>query len=139
MKPYCAFISYTREDYDSAFRIYKALAECQIKCWLDKKCMKPGVNWRAAIRQAMKDSRYFLAVLSTSSVTDRGYMLGEIADALGILKEYAEDQPYLIPVRLNAVIPKSHAVLQDLNWLDMFPDWDQGIERLAEVLKEGCK
>jgi hypothetical protein len=63
------FISYGREDLDSAEKLYKRLKSLSdVQVWYDQVHLLPGVSWKPAIRKAIRESDYFLALLSTSSV-----------------------------------------------------------------------
>ena len=44
------FISYAREDFAKAKRLYEDLKEARIIPWLDKESLLPGQQWKTAIR-----------------------------------------------------------------------------------------
>ena len=127
------FISYAREDIDAARRLYQDLKQAGVEPWFDKESLLPGQKWRVAIRQAIRECRYFLAVLSTNSVTKRGYIQKELAVALEVLEEFPESAVFIIPVRLDNCHP-SHEKLRELHWVDMFPRWDNGLTKMLEVI-----
>ncbi|QTA82990.1 Sulfatase-modifying factor enzyme domain-containing protein [Desulfonema limicola] len=60
------FISYTREDYDIAKRLYDDLKKAGIDPWMDKVNLLPGQNWKIHITKAIKESKYFIALLSSN-------------------------------------------------------------------------
>ena len=68
---------------------------------MDKIDLKGGQKWEPAIRKLIRDSDYFLALLSKHSVTGRGQRNREIRLALEVLKELPPTEIYLIPIRLN--------------------------------------
>ena len=43
------FLSYAREDFEMAERIYKDLTHHGINIWFDKKTIFPGKNWKLEI------------------------------------------------------------------------------------------
>lgn len=131
--PPMAFISYAHEDERDARKLYSDLKKAGANPWMDKECLLPGQKWEIAIKQAIKTSDFFLAVLSSNSVEKRGYVQKEISQALDILDEFPESRIFLIPVRLNECKP-SHEKLKDIHWADMFPIWDNGLERILSVL-----
>jgi hypothetical protein len=139
MHSYCAFISYTRADREPALQIHRELLADGLTAWIDVECLEPGAPVDPTIRRAIRESRYFLAVISKRSVDKEGYMLGEISRAVDELRKYAETQSYLIPVRLDDTRPTSHEALQTHAWLDLFPDWNVGMQRLVRTLRGGCK
>jgi hypothetical protein len=58
------FISYAREDFEVAKHLYHELIRLGQKPWLDKESLLPGQHWESAIREAVQNSDYFIAVLS---------------------------------------------------------------------------
>jgi hypothetical protein len=128
-----AFISYAHEDEVAARKLYSDLKNSGANPWLDKECLIPGQKWEIAIKQAIKNSDFFLAVLSSTSEEKRGYVQKEISQALDILDEFPESRIFLIPIRLDECKP-SHEKLKDLHWADMFPIWDKGLEKIISVL-----
>jgi hypothetical protein len=123
------FLSYAREDVDAARRLYDILMEAGIDVWFDRVSLRPGEQWKTAISKAIRNSRYFVALLSSTSTTKRGYVQKEIREALNVLDEYPEEEIYVVPVRLDECMP-THKRLADLNWVDLFPSWEQGQSKL---------
>jgi len=68
------FISYAREDSEAAFRLYEDLKRAGLRPWLDKEDLLPGQTWDLEIRRAVKKSKYFIALFSSTSVQKRGYV-----------------------------------------------------------------
>jgi hypothetical protein len=132
-KPTHAFLSYAREDLDAAREIYEYLTASGISTWFDKESLRPGERWRDAIERAIRDSRYFIAVISSRSAQKRGFVQTELRRALDVLDQTPDDEVFLIPVRLDECRPPI-ARLDDLNWLDLFPDMHSALERLVRFL-----
>jgi hypothetical protein len=130
------FISYAHEDITAAMKLYEKL-KCisGVEPWLDKKCLTPGIRWKPAIRKAIRESRFFVALLSEHSIVKKGFFQKELSDALEILNEFPEDQTYLIPVRLEACNPPSER-LREIQFVDFFPDWKEGLTKVLKVIKE---
>lgn len=120
------FISYAREDYDFAKRIYDDLNAVGLSPWLDTEEILPGEDWRRAISTAIEKSAAFLALISSNSVDKRGHVQKELRQAIQILEEMPPRAIYLIPVRLEEIIP-AHGRLSELQWLDLFPDYDDKV------------
>jgi len=57
---------------------------------LDKKNLLPGQTWNLKIRKAIKNSRYFIALFSSTSVQKRGYIQKEFRFALDLLDEFPD-------------------------------------------------
>jgi hypothetical protein len=131
------FISYARPDFDSAKRLFDELQVVDnVHPWLDKESLLPGARWRPAIRKAIRESDYFLALISSNSVSGKGYRNTELTQALEILSEFPPDQIFLIPTRLEDVEPP-HDEVTELTFVDMFPIWGDGMKRLLLVIAPG--
>lgn len=126
------FISYAREDYEYAKRIYDYLLQSGQEPWLDKENILPGQNWPNAIKSAIRESQFFIALLSSNSVEKRGYVQKELRIGLEILDQIPESQIFFIPARIGECEP-NYERLRELQWVDMFPDWDTGLKRLMKV------
>jgi hypothetical protein len=99
------FISYAHPDVELAQKLYYNLQESGHNPWLDSESLLPGKNWKIEIRKAIKESHYFIALLSSQSVTKKGYVQKELKIALDILDEYPTGSVYVIPARLNKCEP----------------------------------
>lgn len=126
------FISYAREDYDAAKRLYDFLVSQGQEPWLDKEDILPGQKWEPAILSAIRDSHFFLAILSPNSVEKRGYIQKELRVGLDVLDQVPDTQIFLIPVRIGDCQP-THERLRAIQWVDLFPDWEDGLRRLGKV------
>ena len=129
------FISYAREDTEAARRLYDDLKNAGLTPWLDKESLVAGQNWKIAINKAIKKSRYFIPIFSSISVAKRGYVQKEFRYALDVIDEFPESQIFVIPVRLDDCdIP--YEKLKDIEYVDLFPDWNKGLQRILQALKE---
>jgi hypothetical protein len=127
------FISYTRKDIESARRLYRDLRNAGLTPWLDEESLLPGQNWKSAIKKVIRDSRHFIALLSSSSVEKRGYVQKELKDALDVLDEFPRTSIYVIPARLDNCKVDDEK-LADLHYVDLFPDWDKGVEKIIKAV-----
>jgi hypothetical protein len=89
------FISYAREDYVAAGRLYEDLKRAGLTPWLDKESLIAGQNWKIAIKNAIKKSRYFIPIFSSNSVAKRGYVQKEFKYALEVLDEFPESEIFV--------------------------------------------
>jgi len=128
------FLSYAREDTASAVRLFDDLSRAGVDVWLDKEYLLAGQNWKAAIREAIRGSRFFLALLSNNSVSKKGYVQNELKHALEILDEYPETTIFIIAIRIDNCNPTSEK-LKELHWIDMFDDWDEGLVRILRTIQ----
>jgi hypothetical protein len=128
------FLSYAREDEEQARRLFDDLRGAGISPWFDKDSLLPGQRWKTAIEAAIRDCRFFIAVLLSNSINKRGYVQKELKDALEVLDEYPASSIFIIPARLDNCAP-SDVRLGDLHWVDMFPNWSDGLARIIKTIK----
>src|SRR5688500_13952942 len=82
------FISYAREDTEVANRLYNDLKMAGLDPWLDTQSLLGVQNWKIAIKDAIKNSRYFIPLLSSNSVEKVGYVQKELKEALEVLQQF---------------------------------------------------
>jgi hypothetical protein len=123
------FISYAREDTEVANRLYNDLKMAGLEPWLDTQSLLAGQNWKVAIKDAIKNSRYFIPLLSSNSVEKVGYVQKELKEALEVLDEFPKSKIYVIPVRINECAVNDEK-LGELHIVDLFLNWQEGIERI---------
>lgn len=129
------FLSYAKEDVQHAERLYMDLRRAELDVWMDKKCLLPGQDWQHEIAKAIKHSTYFLALVSKRSLGKRGYVQKEMKLALEVLAQIPKGDIYLIPARLDDSVP-SDEQLTNLNWVDLFPSYGRGVQRLMAVFSK---
>ncbi|MCP4106255.1 MAG: DUF1566 domain-containing protein [Desulfobacteraceae bacterium] len=127
------FISYAKEDIGIARRLYYDLKETGVIPWMDEEDLKVGQNLKFEKSQAIKGSSYFLTLLSSNSVSKEGYVRKELKMALDMLNELPKSKIFLLPIRLDNCHPLDEE-LQDLEWGDLFPSYESGLERILYAL-----
>ena len=132
-KKKAAFICYAREDKEAAKRLSDQLRASGVEVWIDSEDIRPGENWQEAIERGIQSSRYFLALLSRNSVAKQGYVQKELKVGMELLDEFPEGEIFFIPLRLDDCRPTSRK-LSYLHWLDLFPSWDEGFQKLRKFI-----
>lgn len=128
------FLAYGKEDVDTVRRLYDALAAVGFNPWMDERKLLPGQNWPRAIESAIETSDFFLACYSENSVNKKGGFQAEIRYALDCAREIPLDEIFIVPVRLSACrVPRS--IQRELQYVDLFPDWIDGLARLVTMLR----
>lgn len=129
------FLSYSRKDIEAAKRLFDRLkVEAGVEPWFDKANLLPGLKWQPAIRKAIREADYFIALISSRSTSKRGYVQSELKLAMEVLKEFPENEIYLIPVRLDdCEMPLED--LREINYVDLFTDWAEGVASIIRVIK----
>jgi hypothetical protein len=132
------FVSYARENIEEARKVVAALRRVGHETWWDQDSMSAGSRWRLETKTAIERSRFFVALMSSASEQKRGFVQKELTYALEVLEEYPDGRIYFIPARLEECKP-SRAGLCNLQFLDLFPLFDQGIAKLLHTIaREVC-
>jgi TIR domain-containing protein len=131
------FLSYAREDLEAAKQLDRELSfdeTIPIEIWFDQRSLPGGANWKAEIKKAIKDSDVFLLLLSQAATTKSGFVQSEIREALEVLNTLPEQETFVIPVRLEEC-DVHFGFLEELSWIDLFPDQEEGMSRLRATLQ----
>ena len=128
------FIAYVEEDLRFARKLYRAFEDSGFHPWLDKKKLMPGQNWPRAIETAIQTSDFFVACYSRRATSKKGSFHSELRYALFCAAKVPLDEIFLIPVRLDCcLVPRR--ISKQIQYLDLFPDWKAGVNRLVAVIK----
>ncbi len=129
------FISYAREDFEIARKLRDDLEKAGIKTWLDKEDLLPGQKWRTIISKEIRECSHFLALLSSKSLSTRGFVQKELKMALDMLGEFPDDEIFVIPVRIEECEPADEQ-LKEIHWADLFPSYEKGFQDILRVLSQ---
>src|SRR5262245_6595344 len=138
-----AFVSYVRENRSDVDRLCADLNAHSIETWTDRTHLHAGQRWKAAIRSEIRDGSAFLACFSKEfEAKARSYMNEEITFAIGELRQPPTDRAWFIPVLLSPyAIPDRDIgggeTLRDIHWVQLYEDWDHGIEEIAHSIASG--
>ena len=127
------FISYAREDKKIARRLYNDLQDNGITAWLDSEKILVGQNWNHMIRKAIKESNFFIALLSSNSISKRGFVQKELKIALDVLDEFPPEGIFVLPVRIDDCKPID-GKLECIHWANLFPSYENGLNQILRVL-----
>lgn len=127
------FISYAREDQQVAKRLHADLRNSGVEPWLDVEDLLPGMRWQTALRSAIEESSYFIALMSTKSINKKGYVQKELCQAIEILLEFPHGRVFVIPARIEECTP-NHPTLNEIQWVDLFPSYEAGVRKIIETL-----
>ncbi len=130
------FISYAREDYATAKKLYdelKAKVESEgVSLWMDREDLLPGQKWKQTVAREIRESRFFIALLSSNSVNRQGFFNTELKRAMEVLDDFPDDRVFIIPVRIDECgIPDK---LLDIHCEDLFFSYDKCLEKIIRVL-----
>lgn len=132
------FIAYAAEDLAAVRRLCSALEARGCSPWLDRDRLMPGQDWTHAIERAIADADAFVACFSPRSVSKRGTFQSELRHALDCAETRPLDEVFLLPVRLEpCAVPRR--IADQVQYVDLFPDWDRGVKRLARSIKRAAR
>lgn len=66
MKPGAVFISYIREDRESAVKIRNQMETAGIDTWMDSSALQSGDRWEAIIEERIRKASFFVPLISAS-------------------------------------------------------------------------
>jgi len=128
------FLAYVKEDQRAVAELYDSLRQLSFTPWMDIRNLLPGQNWPRAIETAIEMSDFFVACFSRNSVNKWGGFQAEIRYALDCARRLPLDEIFVVPVRLDACrVPRS--IQRELQYIDLFPDWNRGVERLVRMMR----
>jgi hypothetical protein len=134
------FISYVRDDQDVVGRLVQELSAYGVDIWLDKTSLQPGHRWRDEIRKAISEGDFFIACFSERyQKRSKSYMNEELTLAIEELRQRPTDRAWFIPVLLSQCeVPArnigSGETLRDIHWVELYQDWEQGIDKIATLI-----
>jgi TolB-like protein len=96
------FLSYASEDAEAAQRICDALRAAGVEVWFDQSELRGGDAWDQAIRRQIKECALFVPLISAHTEARAvGYFRREWHLAVDRMLDFAEDQPFLLPVVID--------------------------------------
>src|SRR6266850_817931 len=134
------FISYVSENEKAVQHLTECLAENSINVWLDRESIDPGTYWKDAIKDAINKGEFFLACFSSEYNTrSTTYMNEELYLAIDQLRLQPITRTWFIPVLLSPCsVPTieigGSKTLRDIQWVELYKDWDLGIRRIIQVI-----
>jgi formylglycine-generating enzyme required for sulfatase activity len=135
------FISYVRENLETANRLCDALKSHGVPVWLDRNEIMPGMFWKDAIRRAIQDGDFFICCFSSEyNQRPRSYVNEELNLAIEQLRQRPNNQVWFIPVILSPCeVPDwdigAGRTLRDIQWADLGADWNEGVRRILTVIQ----
>lgn len=131
------FISYAKEDSTIACKVYNDLKNknTNILPWIDSENIFPGENWKTVIHNAIKNTDFFLALISSNSITKRGFVQNELKLAMEVLDDLPSNHIFIIPVRVEDIVINDEK-LYYLQWVDIFSSYDEGLNKIISVLNK---
>ncbi len=137
------FISYLHENEPAVSKLIESL-KSQTGCvslWHDKSNLLPGDRWRIEIQDAIQSAEFFISCFSSEyEKRDDTFMSTEIAIAFSEMNQRSVEHNWFIPVKLSecrvpTVSTGGQATLEEMHIVELFKDWDKGIERIVDAIQ----
>ena len=133
------FLCYAREDFERVHALYSLLKDLGFRPWFDKYDVAVGQVWKSAVEKAVKNTDFFIATFSKTSVRKRGFVQHEYKLAMDTLAQRPPGDIFLIPVRLDECeLPDLHGLgikLSDIHWVDLFQTGKLNEEDIAPIIR----
>jgi len=120
------FISYSSKDKTIANAACATLEKHEIRCWIAPRDVPPGLQYAAALINAINDCKVFVLILSKGSNAS-GQVLREVEEAV-------DNGTPIIPLRIEDFEPTDamRYYIKSLHWLDaMTPPLERHLGKLA--------
>ena len=125
-----AFLCHAKEDKKQVEEIGSRLLEDGILTWYDDKDLLPGDDWEDVIEREIEGCDFFLAFLSSRSLSKIGYVNRELRYALEQGDRRPLGQRFIIPVLLDECRPP-----RELKRFHFMKSWEAGAyDKLVKVL-----
>jgi hypothetical protein len=129
------FIGYAHEDLTQVRKLSRQLRAAGLRPWLDQEQLLPGQNWPRAIERAIRSADFAIQCFSPHSAGRRGYFHKELRMVLEAGTRVPFEEVFLLPVRFDAC-PMPDRVSSQYQYLDLFPNWSEGVEALIDVIRK---
>ena len=116
-------------------KLYSDLNSNGLSAWIDCEDLLPGQRWKDTINNTIEECDYFIALLSSNSLTKKGYVNKELKIALDKLDELSSPLDiYMIPVRIDDCQPNDLR-LKYIHYVDLFPSYQEGFNKILKAIK----
>ena len=125
------FISSSSRDREVVQRMVRQLEGRGIVCWMAPRDVPPGANFGAAITEAIEAAYAMVLVFSANANLNAEEIKKEIVLA-------SQANLVVVPARIENLVPSDRAFRYELStrqWIDLFDNWDHGVDRLAAHLE----
>lgn len=127
------FISYSHRDKAAVERIADRLRMDGHDVWMDSLKLRPGDNLQRKVQEGLDEADALIVVVSENSRQSR-WVQNEFAAIA--FQQISRRERRIIPVRLDKAEVPSY--LADRVFLDLSENFEVGLARLSETLREGA-
>jgi hypothetical protein len=129
------FLSYAKEDAETADFLYSELRQRGVNVWKDDKSLRVGEHFKEAIEKAIRTCDLAIACLSSTSVNKTGYVQNEFRQIVDMQRYRPTGVPFVLPVKLDSC--ETPPQFADYHWKQMPPTKRETfIDELVEDINE---
>ncbi len=132
---YNVFISHIKEDLGIAIKLYNDLKKNGANPWMSEYDLLPGSNRRYEMKRRIRECNYFLTLLSSRSLSEKGDFQRELNAALDKKEESAMGDFFIIPVLIDEHKPEDERLI-DIVPVELFKSYERGLKKLLDVLAD---
>lgn len=121
------YVSYSRKDRDFVLQVTEKLSAVGHRILIDDELLQPGIDWRSALKEGMRQADVFIAFLSEYSVQSP-YVIEELVSARALAD--INKSLLLIPVVIDKI-----PVPEVINDLFAYIEPDRDSDKLANLLQ----
>jgi hypothetical protein len=130
------FLSYVRDDRDTADRLADDLVAVGYDVWIDHQRLCPGMRWNAEIRNAIETGDFFVACFSPHYWRPESRMNEEVLVAVERLRRMPRNRTWFIPVKLADCALPDHpigpgeTIENAMQYADFGADWAEALRQV---------
>jgi hypothetical protein len=129
------FISYVKEDEESAKKLFEDLRAEGLNPWIDKEGLRFGARWDNKLEDAVsKDVDYFV-VLQSSALSNRSESYVHKEVKLALEREDLRPGPFIFPVQLDEEAERLEALERARIQTGTLFNWQSDVKKLAREIK----
>jgi hypothetical protein len=129
------FLSYAHEDWRTAERLVRYLAASGCSVWFDRERRNEDEVLDEQLFNAIRESYYFLLLLTPVSISKQGYIRREIALALRVVTEFEREGSFIIPILAEPCDSSCDRFLALGQAVDLTQgSWSKGVDSLVSRL-----
>ena len=114
--------------------LYNDLKKAEIIPWFDEEDLLPGQKWEAVIKKQIRESDFFLLLISSHSMGKRGFVQKEQKIAWDVVEELPPTEVFVIPVKIDDC-----EILDDrfseIHIERLYPSYEEGFEKILKTIK----
>jgi hypothetical protein len=123
------FICHSSKNWLDAQRLCEEMEKRGLPCWISTRDIAPGENFQEAIVKAIRAARVMILIFS-----DESNRSTEVKKEVALA---SQSQLFVIPARFENIEPSDGLKyeLATRQWIDLFDDWNECCERLAQHVR----